>query len=93
MTALLINGHRRSLSGKSVEAFLKTIPTNKIKEIVINPTSSAGDLASENGSVNIILGYTRTFNLPELITAPVENADELIRHSRNNKQTVRWERK
>lgn len=55
MTALLINGHRRSLSGKSVEAFLKTIPTNKIKEIVINPTSSAGDLASENGSVNIIL--------------------------------------
>lgn len=38
-------------------------------------------------------GYTRTFNLPELITAPVENADKLIRHSRNNKETVRWERK
>ena len=54
-TALLVNGHKRNLSGKSVEAFLRAIPIDKIKEIVIAPISSAGDLASENGSINIIL--------------------------------------
>lgn len=54
-TALLVNGHKRNLSGKSIEAFLRAIPTDKVKEIVITPISSAGDLASENGSVNIIL--------------------------------------
>ena len=54
-TALLVNGHKRNLSGKSIEAFLRAIPTDKVKEIVITPISSAGDLASENGSINIIL--------------------------------------
>lgn len=54
-TALFVNGHRRNLSGKSIETFLRSIPTDKIKEIVITPISSAGDLASENGSINIIL--------------------------------------
>ena len=54
-TALLINGHRRNLSGRSVEAFLKNIPADRVQEIVINPVSSASNLASENGSINIIL--------------------------------------
>lgn len=54
-TALRVNGHRRNLSGKSVETFLKSIPVDKIKEIVVNPASSAGDLASESGSIDIIL--------------------------------------
>ena len=34
------------------------------------------------------LTFTRTFNLPELLTAPVKNRDELITASRNNKRTV-----
>lgn len=34
------------------------------------------------------LTFTRTFNLPELLTAPVKNGDELITASRNNKRTV-----
>ena len=41
-TALLVNGHKRNLSGKSIEAFLRAIPTDKVKEIVITPISSAG---------------------------------------------------
>lgn len=55
LTAILVNGHRRNMNEKSIEAFLKTIPPDKIKEIIINPSSSAGDLASENGSINIIM--------------------------------------
>lgn len=54
-TALLINGHKRTLNGKSIEAFLQSIPTDKIKEIIVTPVSSASNLASENGSINIIL--------------------------------------
>lgn len=53
-TALLVNGHKRNLEGKSLEAFLKSVPVDKIKEIVIKSSSSAGDLASENGSIDIV---------------------------------------
>lgn len=39
------------------------------------------------------LNFTKTFNLPELITAPVTNKDALIRQNRNNKETVSWKTK
>lgn len=34
------------------------------------------------------LNFTRTFNLPELITTPVKNVDKLIQKTRNKKETV-----
>lgn len=34
------------------------------------------------------LKFTKTFNLPELITTPVKNGEELIRKTRNEKETV-----
>lgn len=39
------------------------------------------------------LDFTRTFNLPELITKPIKNREELISGSRNNRRTVSWETK
>ena len=37
--------------------------------------------------------FTQTFNLPELLTTPVKIGSELIRQTRNNKETVSWDRK
>ena len=37
--------------------------------------------------------FTQTFNLPELLTTPVKIGNELIRQTRNNKETVSWDRK
>lgn len=39
------------------------------------------------------LNFTRTFNLPELITTPVKIGNELIKQTRNNKETVSWDKK
>lgn len=39
------------------------------------------------------LKFTKTFNLPELLTVPVKNRDELLMECRNNKETVSWETK
>lgn len=36
------------------------------------------------------LHFTKTFNLPELITTPVDNRDALIRQTRNDKEAVKW---
>lgn len=36
------------------------------------------------------LDFTKTFNLPELIIAPVKNKEELIRQSRKKKETATW---
>ena len=42
----------------------------------------------------LLLSYfTQTFNLPELLTTPVKIGNELIRQTRNNKETVSWDRK
>lgn len=39
------------------------------------------------------LDFTKTFNLPELITKPIEYREELIDGCRNNRRTVSWKTK
>ncbi len=53
--SLYINGRKKELLGQSIQAFLNSVPADRIKEISIYPGATGEDVATEMGRVDVIL--------------------------------------
>lgn len=56
--SLYINGRKKELLGQSIQAFLNSVPADRIKEISIYPGATGEDVATEMGRVDVILKNT-----------------------------------